>query len=131
MIYSALAAIVALFHGLLVAVLFIGLFFALANKLKQWPVFERIYLSFAVSMIVSYVFTGGCYLTDIEQRLWRKAHSPLSYSGGCISHYLRFIGIKVADDSVYWTLVYSLILGLGSYVLRYCLAKLQDINKRG
>ncbi|MDI6891474.1 MAG: DUF2784 family protein [Actinomycetota bacterium] len=130
MIYSVPAAIVAIFHGLVVVVLFVGVFFALLNKLKRWPVLEKTYLSFAVLMIVSYVFTGGCYLTNIEQWLWRKAHSPFAYSGGCISHYLGLVRIKVDDDSVYWVLVSSLILGLGSYILRYCLMRLRSSKQR-
>ncbi len=123
MIYSVLAVMVAILHGLLVSILFVGVFFALFNKLKKWPVLEKTYLSFAVSMIVSYVFTGGCYLTNIEQWLWREARSPFAYSGGFISHYLGLVGVKVDDDSVYWVLVFSLILGLGSYIIRYCLMR--------
>lgn len=117
MIYSILAIVTALTHGLVVLILFVGVFLALFNKLKKWPVLEKIYIIVAVLMIISFILTGGCYLTDIEQWFWKK--SGFSYSGGFISHYLGFVGIRVADKSVYWVLVMSLVLGLGSYVLRF------------
>ncbi len=120
------AAVAAIFHGLVVVIIFIGVFFALLNKLKKWPLLEKAYLSCAVLMIVSYVFTRGCYLTNIEQWLWLKGQSPFAYSGGYISHYLGLVGIRVDDGIVYWVLVYSLILGLGSYIVRYSLIKLKE-----
>lgn len=118
MIYLVPATIVAVLHGLLLVVLFVGVLFSLLDKLRKRPVLEKTYLAFASLMIASYVFTGGCYLTDIEQWLWRKAHSPFVYSGGCVSHYLGLVGINVDDNSVYWALFCSLVLGLGSYIFR-------------
>jgi len=119
MIYSILAVITAILHGTIVLVLFGGVILAVLNKLKNWPYLEKIYLISAFLMIISFFFTGGCYLTDIEQWLWKKANSSYAYSGGYISHYLGFLGIRVADKSVYWSLVLSLILGLGSYLVRF------------
>ena len=111
---------IAFFHGLLVMILFGGVFFALFDKLKNWPTLEKIYLTAAVLMIISFIFTGGCFLTSVEQWLWQKANSSSYYSVGFISHYLGFVGIRVADETVYWILVFILILGLGCYILRHC-----------
>ncbi len=119
MVYSILAFLIAFIHGVIVVILFGGVFYAILDKLKNWPSLEKIYLSLAFLMIVSFILTGGCYLTNIEQWLWQKANSSYSYTGGYISHYLGKIGISVPDIGVYWTLVLSLILGLGSYLVRY------------
>lgn len=119
MLYSVLAAITALLHGSIVVILFAGVFLAVFDKLKKWPVFEKLYLASAILMILSFIFTQGCFLTSIEQWLWKQVNSPFYYPGGCISHYLGFMGIKVADQTVYWLLVLSLVLGLGAYVIRF------------
>ena len=119
MLYVILAAITAFIHGFFVFSLFIGVFFVLFDKLKKWPVIEKTYLTFAILMVASFILTGKCYLTDIEQRLWLKVNSPFGYRGGFISHYLAKINITVPDDIVYWSLVIVLILGLGTYLIRY------------
>lgn len=119
MIYSVLAVITALLHGFVVIILFTGVIFAVFNLLKKWPVLEKLYLASAILMIVSFVLVQGCFLTTFEQWLWKQAGSSFYYSGGCISRYLGFIGINVADQVVYWLLVLSLVLGLGSYIIRY------------
>lgn len=118
MIYSILATIVALSHGVGLIVLFLGTVLVFLNRLRKWLVLEKIYLSFAVFMVISFIITRGCYLTDIEVMLWKKANSPNLYTGGYISHYLAKVGIIVEDIVVYWFLVGILILGLGTYLLR-------------
>jgi hypothetical protein len=115
--YEILAVITAFLHTLVVLAIFSGAILSSLGKLKSWVLAERVYFVIAISMIVSFIFTGTCYLTIIEQWLWGKANSPYSYSGGCISHYLSFAGIKVADKTIFWTLVASLILGLGSSIV--------------
>lgn len=118
MIYSISAVLIALFHGLALIIMLAGVCLALFDKLKRWPVFEKIYLASAFAMVASFILFGSCFLTNIEQWLWRKADSPWAYSGGCISHYLDLIGIRVKDINVYRFLIASLALGLGSYAAR-------------
>lgn len=119
MLYSFLAAVIAVLHSMIVVILVPGVFLALFDKFNKWPMLEKAYLASAVLMIVSYAITGSCYLTVIEQRLWKKAGSSFAYSGGCISHYLSFAGIQISDKLIFWILTGSLVLGLGSYVIRY------------
>lgn len=119
MLYSFLAAIIAVLHSMIVVILVPGVLLALFDKLNKWPILEKAYLASAVLMIVSYVITGSCYLTVIEQWLWKKTGSSFLYSGGCISHYLSFAGVQIADKMIFWILTGSLLLGLGSYAIRY------------
>lgn len=118
MLYSVLATIVALSHGLGLIILFSGTILIVFNKLKKWPILEKVYLSFAVFMIISFIITRGCYLTDIEVMFWDRANSSNFYTGGFISHYLSRVGIIIEDIVVYWFLVGVLVLGLGIYTLR-------------
>jgi len=111
-VYSLLAFLVLLFHTLLVAIVFGGSLLAIFGVLRRIPWLRKAYFFSALFIVASYLLFGACNLTLLEQSLWRKAGSKLAYKGGCISHYLGFLGLKVSDDFVFWTIVVSLFLGL-------------------
>lgn len=130
MIYSLLAFLVLLFHTFIVITIFAGALLALSNKLAKIPWLEKFYLASGFFIVLSYVFFGACNLTLIEQNLWEKAGSNYAYKGGCISHYLSFLGLKVADDTVFWIIVASLFLGFGSLIFHHLFPEKSSKQKK-
>jgi len=110
-----LANIVALVHGLVVLPMLvigpIALFF-----IKERVIWlERTYLIIGIATIVSFILTGGCYLTDLEQNLRLEAGQP-SYTSGFVRHYLGLVGIDMPDLATTITLTLLLIAGMGRLI---------------
>lgn len=127
--YSLLALMVLIFHTFIVITIFVGALLALIGKLNQMNWLKKIYLASGFFVVLSYVFLGACNLTLLEQSLWKKAGSKFAYEGGCISHYLSFLGLKVSDDVVFWCIVASLVLGFGSSIYYHFFPKKLKTNK--
>ncbi len=128
--YAFLALIVLLFHTLIVLTIFIGAPLALIGKLNQTLWLKKIYLASGLLIILSHIFFGACNLTLLEQNLWRKAGSNFAYEGGCISHYLSFLGLKISDDVVFWCIVASLVLGFSSSIYYHFFPKEFKTSKK-
>lgn len=123
MAYAFLALVVLFFHTFIVLTIFVGAPLALIGKLNQIPWLEKAYLASGLFIVLSYILFGACNLTLLEQNLWRKAGSNFAYKGGCISHYLGFLGLKVSDDVVFWCIVASLVLGFSSLIFYHLFPK--------
>lgn len=83
MLFSFLADMVLLVHGLFVLFVVCGGVAAL-----RWPRIARVHLPAAVWGVV--IEFGGwvCPLTGLENH-WRRVAGESGYPGGCISHYLE------------------------------------------
>ncbi len=129
MVYGLLAFLVLLIHAFIVLTIFLGAPLALIGKLNRTPWLEKIYLTAGFFVVLSYVFLGACNLTLLEQSLWEKAGSKFAYKGGCISHYLSFLGLKVSDDVVFWCIVTSLVIGFSSSIYYHFFPKKLKTNR--
>ncbi len=100
-----------LFHGLFVLPSIFVIPFILAFSKKRLHFLENIFILIGGATILSYVLTGACFLTTIEQKIRFRIDSELSYSGGFVSYYLRSIGINFPDLATTFLIAFMFIFG--------------------
>lgn len=114
-----------LVHISIVFVLTIGAVLAVFGVLNRYPGLRNGYLITVVLTILSFVFTGACFLTTWEQSLRRTYLPETAYMGGFISHYLRLFGITVSDNVVLIYLVVTIVLGVGATLIHFGIEKVK------
>ncbi len=109
--YLLLYALV-LFHGLFVLPIIFVVPFILAFSKKKLRFLENIFILIGGVTILSYILTGACFLTAIEQKIRFKIDPELSYSGGFVSYYLGSIGINFPDLATTFLIILMFIFGM-------------------
>jgi len=108
--YLILANLIALFHGFVVLpIITLGPIVLLLSK-KRIKRLEKIFIYLGLPTVLSFVFTGGCFLTVWEQEL-RKTSGVSGYDGGFVRHYLGEIGIEFPDIAT--TIILTILLSAG------------------
>lgn len=86
--------LVLLIHSVVVGVTIagcIGLLTGRFTKFHKKDYFAWLFVIFTVGQIISLVFTGGCFLTDIEKKIRLQVYPTSTYSKTFLQEYLPFL----------------------------------------
>ena len=89
--FGALAELVAVLHGAVVACVVVGSVAAILGRLRGRRRLSALFYSLLGFVIASDLFLGECALTRLEQRLRELSQPGSAYSGSFIGHYFGFL----------------------------------------
>src|SRR2546421_659130 len=95
--YSALANVVAVTHGLIVLCVVVGSVAAVFGLLRRSRRIQWSFCSLLVALILSDLLLGSCALTELEKNLRNAAQAGSAYKESFIGHYFPMLPPKVHD----------------------------------
>ncbi len=92
--------LIVLIHSVVVGVTVAGFIAVLTGRFTKFhkkDYFAWLFLIFTVGQIISLIFTGGCFLTDIEKNIRLKVDPNSTYSKTFLQEYLSFLPYGFID----------------------------------
>jgi ABC-type branched-subunit amino acid transport system permease subunit len=102
-----LVYLILLFHSVVVGVTIAGCIALLTGRFTRFhkkDYFAWLFMIFTVGQMISLVFTGGCFLTDIEKKIRLRIDPNSTYAKTFLQEYLPFLPDGFIDSIPFITI---------------------------